>query len=421
MRMGPALLVAAFISSLIADARARPDDSAAPATRRFESEDHKIGIDLPAEWEVKRTQQEKALTAAWITPSPGAAEFGVCVYHVPGFRSERGQAYAERSVHPGRFDVKGPAVVVLEPMPHLVLDVPEGPTTTRHVWIYRVLDRNGFTFSVECPRESWDSVKEGCFRAARSLTSKFAEYPAKTDGAKSTLRDGYEYRVPDGVKGADLDSLHRAILDLERRYSKLHGAVPKPTDNPLVVQICADAADFSRRAGPDAKPAHGSFGNTLEGCLYALRDPKVRDEPVARAGLAFQMSNLIHVQCYGGGDPSWMREGEANLAWAEAYAGRSLPSLPEGMKTDLVLDVVPFEDLDLGMPSATMDQATAYVALFRAGPQTYRDAYAAYLKDIAATGDWVAAASKHLKSLDQAKLRAAAQAFLKELKFVKLK
>jgi hypothetical protein len=41
----------------------------------------------------------------------------------------------------------------------------------------------------------------------------------------------------------------------------------------------------------------------------------------------------------------------------------------------------------------------------------YRDAFAAFLKQFAATGDAAAAQAAHLDSLDAEKLRAAAQAF----------
>jgi hypothetical protein len=62
-----------------------------------------------------------------------------------------------------------------------------------------------------------------------------------------------------------------------------------------------------------------------------------------------------------------------------------------------------------------------YAALFRYGPRIYRDAFAAYLKDAAATGDVMTAQETRLFSLDQEKLWEAANAFMRELKVAKPK
>ena len=62
-----------------------------------------------------------------------------------------------------------------------------------------------------------------------------------------------------------------------------------------------------------------------------------------------------------------------------------------------------------------------YLAFFQHGPKPYRDAFAAFLKDAAATGDVETAQATRLLSLDQEKLWEAINEYVKELKTVKPK
>jgi hypothetical protein len=94
--------------------------------------------------------------------------------------------------------------------------------------------------------------------------------------------------------------------------------------------------------------------------------------------------------------------------------GKPLPAIPDGFLVQIPKPLPRLDELaKLENPGFDASYAMlGYVAFFRLGPKPWRDAFAAFQKEGAASHDWDAAEKKHLLSLDQAKLRDAAQGWL---------
>lgn len=420
MRALAILAALAVLLLALRDAHAAPDEPVAPAqeTVRIESDDHRVAIDLPESWRPERSDEKAAVISLRLQVPPAGATAYLSVFHVPGFLDPRAQAYVERASQPKRYvtDVRGD--VGLEPLPHLTMDIPKPGTLTLHAWIYRVIDRNGFTVTVYCDPATWPAMKDACFRAAQSLTSRIPEWPARPEGYRVVERDGYEYLVQASVKDADLVPLHTALMEQEKRYAKAHGPIPKPSWNRPQVVVSSERWAARTLSGGLARPDDEFYTDVASGRLLAV--PLRKGDAGARAELADCASALFHAQCYGR-TAVWLCDGERQLAFAESLAGKPLPAVPEAILAGMPRTLVPFEELARRPPANAWDQAVPYVALFRGGPKTYRDALAAYLQDLAATGDEEAALAKRLLCLPQQKLAEAALAFVRDLKPVKLK
>jgi len=401
-------LVGACVASLVVSALA--GDVTPPAARRFESTDHRVAVDVPAAWTVEQRPSDHAAISLHVAASDAAPEFDLDVFHTAGFLDARCQAFCERELEPERFEGAKKGEVTVDPVPRLVMSVKENGRDETRAWFYRVLDRNGFTMTVRCEPSAWPTIAAACGDAALSLTSAIPEWPERPAGYVASERDGYEYVVQPGVADADVAALHAAILDLEKKYAKTRAPVPKPRDRRPVVVVSADAKS-SRVAAGAAKVEDEFVANVAHGRLFAV--PLRRDDARQRALLARATTELFHAQTFGADASPWLVMGESRLAPIEA-TGHFLPWLPDDCALPKTVDS--FERLVHDPSRGAFEQATVYVAFFRAGARPWRDAFAAFLKDLAATGDWDAAERKHLLSLDQEKLLAAAQAYLKQLR-----
>jgi len=410
MRRG-VVCAAACWTTIAAAALAGPDSA---ATKRYASADRRVAVELPADWKAEYAAQENVLFTLRVLVPPDDAPLVVSVAHVPGFRNDRAWAYQERAHMAEQIKDAKSGVVGLDPLPHLVMDVPGAGPLTRHAWIFRVADRNGFRVLVYCAPQTWPAVKDACLRAAQSLTSKLEEWPARPDGFVASVKDGYEYLVDPTAKDADVAALHAAVLAEEKRYAVLHGPVPKPAANRPIVVVCPDRSLLPMLSGGAARPGDSSFADMVQGRLLAT--PLRAGDSLQRGKLALDLANLFHWQSVGCDGAVWLRDGESLVAEAEARLGKALPFSPDDFLVQPARNVVPFEQLVKKPPPDRAQQAVAYVALFRAGPQIYRDAFAAFLADLAADGDWEAAQTKRLLSLDQVKLRDAATSFVKEMR-----
>lgn len=409
----PAIALGVCVAVLVGAALAAPDDPAVPETRRFGSGEagQRIEIDLPREWKVDHLDDPGSLMFLRLRSPKVEDFFGLSVARAPAIRNERGQAFADRGATKDE--------VGLEPLPHLVMDRDVRGEPVRSVRIYRVLHRLGFTVKMDCAPSAWPTLRDAAFRAAASLTSDFDEWPAKPQGYRESLRDGYEYLVNPAIKDKDVDALHAAVLEQEKRYAAQHGAVPKPSCNPIVVVVVPDRPT----AGAVSLTATSQFGyaaNWQEGRLFAV--PLKKDDAPGRGELADRLAVIFHTQCYGTCQPLWLCDGERRVAAMEAIARKPLPMVPAEAATEFAASLVPFQELVTTPPKNAVAQSASYVAFFRAGGELYRDAFSAFLQDVASTGDWEAAQRKHLFVLDQEKLRTGAQTFIaKELKPVKPK
>jgi len=409
------------LGALLPAALAAPDDAAPPPTRRYASGDegHGVSVELPREWKVDRLEVGTFLMFLRLKSAANEDFFSIGVFRNAAVRNERGQVFGERGARAKQFRLDAVAEVHLDPMPHLAIDDVMDGTMMRHVWIYRVINRVGLGVNFACPLSMWPSVKDAAFRAAATMASDLEESPPRPAGCKASLRDGYEYLADPAVKDKDVDALHAAVMEQEKRYALLHGPVPKPASNPIVVVVAPDKLALGSIA-VGLTCANGYAANYAEGRLFAT--PPKKDDALGRGDLADRLAVLFHMQSYGCGEPSWLCDGERRIAAMEAMIKKPLPAVPAEPLTEFATPLALFGDLVAKPPKNAVAQAASYVALLRAGPKPYREAFAAFLADVAATGDWDAAQKKLIAGLDQEKFRADAQTFVvKELKPVKSK
>jgi hypothetical protein len=414
----PPLALIAGLALLAVTTRAAPDDDASD-TRRFESGDKGVSVELPKAWRVARPEFPGSIMALQLKSDDVDGYFALFVFQSPAMRNERGQAWAERIPQQRQFKADAPGEVRFGPLTHLLMDVKENGEVMTHVWMFRILGRTGITLHFTCRATSWPSIKDAAFRAAATMTSTLDENPPRPDGYKPLLRDGYEYLLHPSLKDKDIDVLHAAVLEQEKRYGVLHGAVPKPEGNPIVVVVTPDKATAAALS-PDGSSKFGFAASWREGRVFAV--PLKKDDALGRAELADRLALVFHVQCCGDGLPLWLSDGERRVAAAEAFTRKPLPSVATDYVAEFATSLVTLDQLATKPPKDAVAQSASYVALFRAGPQAYRDAFKSFLLDLAATGDWETSQRTHILSLDQEKLRSAAQTFVaKELKPVKVK
>jgi hypothetical protein len=324
----------------------------------------------------------------------------------------REQPFTERDVHPGRFHVTGPAHTETDVLPHLWLDVPEpGAPTLREVWMYRVLRRNGFTVNVECAADAWPKVRTACLRAAQSLATTMDEWPAPPAGYARRVHDGIVYYVQ--PEAGESDAAVHAVVNAERQaFVKMHGAVSWGPESPLVVVVHA-------RTDDSAKSSRDEQNYDAPGYRLIAVAPAKGDD-ASRARLVREARYALLAQTFASETPTFLFYGEPMTSWMEAMTGKPAPCVLEGFAPP---HLPKFDDLAYTAGgNDARDAGFVYTAFFLCGPRLYRDAFAAFLKDVAAGGDSATAPKARLLCLDQEKLRDAAQKFAdKELKPVKAK
>jgi hypothetical protein len=414
MRTTLAALLVFFLCTLV---RGAPDDAA--ATTEWASADGRVSLRLPAAWDVTVASDDQTVLTLRVA-LPGGAERGyVEVFHLPGMRSERAQPHAEKKQHSDFYQATS-AETRLEPMPHLLLDCGVKGKPWRHAYLYRIIERNGFTVHGLFSTADWGQVGPALFAATKSLSSKYGEWPARPEGYRALVRDGYEYLLHKAVKDKDVDALHKLVLEREAAYAKLHGPVPKPDSNRPVIVVHAKKEDAAPLLADAAAADFGCKFQKLEARLFTVPLPK--PTPDSSAELARELNDLFQYQSFGW-LPSWVYVMDRDAAQFEAYTGKPVPWIYEGWLATASKKVRPFDQL-VSKQSFTPEEGHElfiYCALFRAGGKPWRDAYAAFWKELAATGD-CEAAQKILLALDQKQLQSAAETFAaKEFKPVKVR
>jgi hypothetical protein len=393
-----------------------------PPTVTQTSTDGRFTIDLPADWTLDRVPTDLSVVMAWRARLPGeAGTVELRVIHYAGHPNARAQAYTDRQLERRDRPTAGPATVELGPVPRMGFDVGEGEGVVHLAWAYRVFRRNSVTLQTSCHARVWPMASAACLRAAASITAKLDETPTPPTGYRVLPLDGWSYRTPTGAKDADVEAARKQLRELEGEFAKSFGRVPSTEDTPFIVYVHARAAEAAQADDAASKARSGAFFNVATSRLFVV--PTVKGDAVAAGDFAREAWRAFLAQTFGEEAPLWLRHGDAELVAAERECGRSLPSLPAETHAALPATLRRFDELCAlqGAQSADRAEMLVYAALFREGGKPWRDAFAAFAKDCAADGDCATAQQKRLLSLDQEKLRAAAQAYLKEMRPVKAK
>ncbi len=385
-------------------------DAGAPTTKVLENEDAAVRIAVSAAWGATPARGGNFL-ACWQLGLPDAGKGFLAVEMVPGTRNELlGTAWLAH-------ESKSPAKFVSEPVPHVVAEiVGTDGSPWRSCSAVRVVRRRGFVVGFQCSAAAFEKYRAEFLAALATFTSSRGEYPDMPDTYTVVLRDAYKYYLHPDVPATEVAAVHRVLLAQETAFEKRHGQVPKSDENPIVVVLHArpgDAVAVSERAGD------GFLGDPAGGRLLAVVPIK---DVKAQATMAMCFALVLHSQAYSllvG--TSWVSAGEGWLAHFEATAGKPFPAVAASLAAEIPASLRPLAGLvaqkDLSMQDAL--QAMVYLAFLRTGAKPYADGFARYVKDVRAGANPADAAAKHLLSLDQGALRAAAEVFAQSFKPVK--
>jgi len=411
------LVAAALAASLVAAAFAGPD--AAPATKEYASGDKMASLSLPAAWTVSPEKLDKAAISlsAELPKNGGRVHLELLTY--PGrvgaraldassLAARRSRELAEIWKNDKILD--GPRVT-LDPTPQVFIQV-EVKSGVLDQWLgMRTVERIAVELDVSCAKDVWGKVQDACLAALLSVkvTPSGATDPLRD--YRRVARDGYSYYVQPSVPDGDVDAVHKRLRSVEAAFVKLHGAVAWTDDAPFVVVVHPTLLDAVRfDTSMDRHSQFGCYANSVVRRLSVV--PPKGD--AAAAELACEAWRSFIDQSGMEDYPFWLYLGEGDAAAAEAITGKSLPVVPDGVFLAIPKPLPTLEEI------ASVDRAYgkdvdgmfAWFAFFRCGPKPWRDAFAAFLKDGAATHDWSTAEKKNLLSLDQTKLRDAAQGWL---------
>lgn len=382
------------------------------------TDDGSVRFAFPAAWQVEAVapRGDNGLLAFEVRlPPRDRPFFRVTLWDLAGgCQTPRAQAYFERLMRMKEEETQS-AEVVLKPLPHLVLRGRDHAGEFLHAVAYHVQNGHPLSLDYMGPVDLWEQARPGFLQAALSVTSRLPAWPPLPPGYAQVEKGDYLYLLHADAPKSAVTDLHRILKRQEKAHRKLHGASAKSIRWRSQIVVHADKAAASALCESAATSRHGHYLHSTEARLYAV--PVEKGDEAAKAAFAREAYQLMHLRRYGGSHPRWLFVGEGTLVWSEQLAGESLPKVAGGLHADIPLGrLVPFATLvaDSEHPLWSK-QVFAYVALFHDGPRAYRAAFKSFLKDFQETGDWELAQETHLLSLDQEKLREAAEAYCGKL------
>jgi hypothetical protein len=371
-------------------------------------------VKLPAEWvvEVQEGKKRKADLKLKITP-PGAEKAAYFyVWNKKGTRSPRAQAWFDG----GRIhrDQQGQSwSIESEPLPHVIIRKLSKTSGAPRVYVvtWRLVRGNGIKIALSCRTALWDKIKETYFEAVQGMTAVVDEFPPRPLGYKEDKRDGYLYLYHRDIKPKVIKDLHRLVKDEERNFSKVHGKIGKSPDYHASIIVHAKKEDALELSTKAAESYAGYYADRATRRVFAV-PLGAGKEP--RAYFASALRSLFFTLRYGGNQPYWVHEGEVRAAWVTQLSGRKLPALSTGYKKSIPEKLVALDQIAMLKGADLINQAFCYVAFFEAGPPKYQRAFRSFLKEYAATGDWITAQKNHLLRFDRAKFAKDLAKFAKE-------
>lgn len=378
---------AALVFVLAALARAQGE------TRRYESEDEQVSLELPASWDDVQTR--KGQDAIFVLDvDVGRAR--MYVYRLAGMRNARAQAFYEQDSF-GRNKKNTAAIEVhLEPIPHMIRTYIQNHRKHIYAAAYSMHKRLGYAIAVDVPEENFAKVKAAWLLAAQSFRATTDEWPPRPAGVKEVIKDGWVYLVGNGVKPNAIARLHKVVKKREKAFAKVYGPVLKPPDNAPQIAV------FAQRAhSPVPIEERGTTTKHLERRIYAV--PFAKGDTLREADFAMAVVDILAMQSMDG-IADWPDSAEATLGWSAHRCGKPLPYLPNVVWKDIPSDLATLAEIAAPESKVERRQGLAYLLLFRMGPAKYRKAFAAYVADYRRTGDSRAALRKHLLSLDPEQL-----------------
>jgi hypothetical protein len=296
------------------------------------------------------------------------------------------------------------------PCPRLVARQKLNETDWVDVYFYLSIKNNQFRFHLSCSATDFQEAETDMFATVRTFTAEVELSPEIPKGYETSQEGIWLIARAPGVT-ASTAPLVKALKDVERRFRREHGPLPK-NDAPLVVLVHASRAQGAKLEPKIAEQTTDFSALSWSRRLFAI--PFAKGNLEQEGLLAASACELLVVAKYGDDRPDWIFWGEALLARAETMTGKPLPSLHEGFvawaSTLKLHKPGDLDELRKSDSEAWTRECLFYAAALREGK--YKKQYKAFLDDVAETADGLGAFERHLGSIDEDDLVASTNQYI---------
>jgi hypothetical protein len=374
---------------------------------------------VPADW-VMIESEEADTELAWEVLLPGSTRRGSLILaRNDNFGDPRCAPYLqERWLKKDRPDLK--TEVRLQPCPRLLEHRFLHETDWIDLFLWVSVRNNLYVFRLACATADFAQAERDILATVQSFDAKVEIWPPIPKGYEVSQQGAWLIARAPSVK-ASLTPLVKALNEVEKRFRRDHGPLPK-SDTPLVVLVHNSQGDAAR-IDPDASQGMSGFwADERRRRLFAV--PIDKDNDDQRGWLASFAQGVLYFARYGDTSPWWVFSGERSVARAEAITRKPLPSLDAGFVSWISkLHLHTLDEIEAKASAANPDWSAInteyffYVAMLREG--RYKKEYRAFLKEFAETGDGEGAFAHHLGTIDQQKLRDSTNEFTTKIREVK--
>jgi hypothetical protein len=297
------------------------------------------------------------------------------------------------------------------PVPHVVARFENGNQAVR---TFRYVNGRSYRLVTTCSPAEWPKLREDFLAAAARLeVLKPAPWPdLALKGRDNVIQGGVRFSFARGVSKAERAEIMACVAAMQATYTKQHTPLPWSEKDPFLLAVNLTAED------------HAEFLDGSSGGEVITLTPRrgLLSTPIGPRGTThreFFVGSLLlsmldeHYPGFPRPAHEWLVRGEVSEARMRDTTKKPLPYV-----TRKFLDSNPtskrFEEvLPQFAEPGFWGESHAYIALFRAGPEKYQQAYRAFLTEVRRTGDLAKAKQTHLLSLDQEELRSALEKFVK--------
>jgi hypothetical protein len=360
-------------------------------------------LTLPEDWVL--TEQENAKSElSWEVFLPGSkVRASLDLFHDAG---DDARSAPYRLAELVRREREGAKVETFrEPLPRTVARFPDTAGEWANESVFLAKGYRCYTLRLSCIASDLPGAEADLLAAAKSFTADVEPWPPIPKGYEMSTEGAWRIARARAVT-ASLAPLRKALVDTEKSFKRVHGALPK-SDAPFVVFVHASKRDAAAIEPEAAENREDFYADGWRRRLFAI--PLAKDDARQRGWLAGEVHRLLLTAKYGDISPSWIWVGECTVARAEAQLGKPLPSLEDGFLdwlSDLKLHRLDeLVELAKNDSEAWGKESLFHVAALRGGK--YRAQYKAFFDDYAETADGVGAFERHLAPIDPEQMRAA--------------
>lgn len=385
-------------------------------TKQLASADGRYRLSVPVDWVLEPADDdEAALCLAGTVPGVEGAVRLALHDVVDVLLSGRANALFKLPGKKAEYDTED-VVYRGEPLDHLVVRCMRDGKPHLRVFAYLRRKGHGIRLHLSAPADAAAVVYPAFLEIAASVEADVEAWPPPLPAAyKSKTVRGIRMAWAPEVTGREVQLAERYVAKVVKEFERFHGKIERPADEPLTIVLHASLAAVKSLCPETAELRDVACADLLRRRVHTVPGKesywKAWAPSVRRALTRILLHERYRILL-----PNWVRIGELEWVFYRERAETRKPVFPhargrklEEGRIQTLEKLESFAETDWG---AHAEQAHLYVLLFHRGPAKYKSAYKRFLALMADTGDWEAAASKHLFPLGLQKMRADAKEFL---------